>query len=212
MVASLQNGWGNADVLATHVPAAQLVVGVTYHSATVAGPGHIRHTGRGATFVGPFLDDGALSGAERVARLLADAGLEAHATADVKTEIWRKLVLNAATLPTSGLTGLTSGQLGEPGPLLDTVDALAREAVLVAQAQGYDIDVQERIERIHAVLAGAGAGRSSMLQDVVARRLTEVDMINGAVVRAGERLGIEVPLNRAMVALVHGLERSWETV
>ena len=141
----------------------------------------------------------------------AQAGLEAHASADVKTEIWRKLVLNAATLPTSGLTGLTSGQLGEPGPVLETVDALAREAVLVARAQGYDIEEQERLDRIHAVLAGAGAGRSSMLQDVQARRLTEVDTVNGAVVRAGDRLGVEVPINRAMVALIHGVERSWET-
>jgi 2-dehydropantoate 2-reductase len=211
VVASLQNGWGNADVLAAHLPPSQLVVGVTYHSATVTGPGQIRHTGRGATFVGPYLDDGLLDGAERVARLLDEAGFEAHAKAEVKTEIWRKLVLNAATLPTSSLTGLTSGQLGQAGRVLETVDALAREAVLVARAQGYDIGEQERLDRIHAVLAGAGTGRSSMLQDVMARRLTEVDTVNGAVVQAGDRLGIDVPLNRAMVALVHGLERSWET-
>ena len=81
----------------------------------------------------------------------------------------------------------------------------------VAQAQGYDIEEQERIDRIHAVLAGGGSGRSSMLQDVLGRRLTEIDTINGAVVRAADEVGVDVPLNRAMLALVHGLERSWHS-
>ena len=90
------------------------------------------------------------------------------------------------------------------------VDALARETVQVAQAQGYAIEEQERLDRIHAVIAGGGAGKSSMLQDVEARRLTEIDTICGAVVREAERLGVPVPLNRAMVGLVHALERSWQ--
>jgi len=93
--------------------------------------------------------------------------------------------------------------------MLDLVDALAAEAVAVAQAQGYDIDLGERIARIHTVLAGAGKGKASMLQDVEARRKTEIDVINAAVVRAADRDGVDVPLNRAMVALIGGLERSW---
>ena len=209
-VVSLQNGWGNADVLATVFPPAQLVIGVTYHSATVVAPGRVAHTGQGPTFVGPYVDDAPLDRAVAVCGLLAGAGLDATATAQIKTEIWKKLILNAATLPTAALTGLRAGELAQPGPMLDLVDAIAAEAVQVAHAQGYAIDPAERIERIHTVLAGAGAGKASMLQDVEARRKTEIEVINGAIVRAAERMGTDVPLNRAMVALVGGLERGWQ--
>lgn len=209
-VASLQNGWGNADTLARSFPAAQIVIGVTYHSATVLAPGRVAHTGRGPTFVGPYDDGQGLDRAERLGTLLREAGLDATVTAAVKTEIWKKLVLNAATLPTAALTGLRAGALGQPGPLLDLVDAIAAEAVTTARAQGYAIDLDERLERIHTVLANAGQGKGSMLQDAEGRRKTEIEVINGAVLRAAERLAIEAPLNRAMVALIGGLERGWD--
>ncbi|HET8629297.1 MAG TPA: 2-dehydropantoate 2-reductase [Thermomicrobiales bacterium] len=208
-VVSLQNGWGNSDTLAATFPPEQLVMGVTYHSATVLGPGRVAHTGQGATVIGPYLDDAPLDRAEGVRDVLARGGLEATVTPRVKTEIWKKLILNAATLPTAALTRLCAGDLGQPGPMLDLVDALAAEAVAVARAQGYAIDRDERIARIHAVLAGAGRGKASMLQDVEARRKTEIEVINGAVVRAAERSSLDAPLNRAMVALIGGLERGW---
>ncbi|HET7767586.1 MAG TPA: 2-dehydropantoate 2-reductase [Chloroflexota bacterium] len=211
IVVSQQNGWGNADVLAQTYPPEQLVVGVTYHSATVVGPGHVRHTGQGPAFVGPYVDGAALEHAERVAALLNAAGLETTATAQVKTEIWKKLILNCATLPTSALTRLTAGALGEPGPTLDLLDAIAAEAVAVANALGYDVTLDERLERIHAILRNGGAGKASMLQDVEGGRKTEIEVINAAVVNAAEGVGLgdRVPLNRAMVALVQGLERAY---
>jgi 2-dehydropantoate 2-reductase len=207
---SMQNGWGNADVLAAVYPPDRLVIGVTYHSATVLEPGRVAHSGRGPSFVGPYQDGAGLERAAVVRDLLAAGGIEATLTAQVKTEVWKKLILNAATLPTAALTRLRAGELGQPGPMLDLVDALAAEATRVAQAQGYAIALEERIDRIHTVLAGAGTGKASMLQDVEAGRKTEIEVINGAVVRAAERHGIDVPLNRAMVALIGGLERSWQ--
>jgi len=209
IVVSQQNGWGNADILAAVFAPAQIVIGVTYHSATVLGPGQVAHTGQGPTVVGPYVDGAPLDRAERVGAVLSAAGIATTVTPQVKTEVWKKLILNAATLPTAALTRLCAGNLGQSGPLLELVDALAAEAVAVARAQGYEIDREERIERIHTVLAGAGKGKASMLQDVEVRRKTEVEVINGAVVRAAERTGIEVPLNRAMVALIGGLERGW---
>jgi 2-dehydropantoate 2-reductase len=209
-VVSLQNGWGNADVLADTYSPDQIVMGVTYHSATVIAPGRVAHTGKGATYLGPYVDGSPLDRAAAVGQLLGGAGIEATVTPQVKTEVWKKLILNAATLPTAALTRLSAGDLGQPGPMLDLVDALAAEAVQVARAQGYAIDLAERTERIHAVLTGAGAGKASMLQDVEARRKTEIEVINGAVVRAAEKVGMDIPLNRAMVALIGGLERGWQ--
>lgn len=207
-VVTLQNGWGNAAVLAATYPPERLVIGVTYHSATVLAPGRVAYTDPGPTFVGPYSDGAPLDRATAVRDLLTAAGFEVTLTPRIKAEIWKKLVMTAATLPTAALTRLRSGQQGQLGPLLDLVDALAVETVHVACAQGYDIDLHEQISHIHAVLVGPGKG--SMLQDVEAGRKTEIDVINGAVVRAADHLGIDVPLNRTMVALIAGLERGWQ--
>jgi 2-dehydropantoate 2-reductase len=209
IVASLQNGWGNADVLAGKMRADQLVCGVTYHSCTVLEPGRVAHTGRGPTFVGPYLRDGEPHRASVVAELLAGAGFEVTATPDVHTEIWKKLVLNAATLPVAALTGLSTGPLGHHLEAMSVVDTLTAEAVAVGRGRGLDVSIDERTSRIHTALAGGGKGKASMLQDAQARRKTEVEVVNGAVARAGAELGIPTPFNEAMVALIHGLEESW---
>jgi 2-dehydropantoate 2-reductase len=175
----------------------------------VVEPGVIKHNGTGPTWVGPYVDEGSMGPSERAGELFRSAGFDAVASARVKTEIWRKLIHNSSCLPVAALTGLRTSELISVDPARELVDALAREAVAVARAIGHDIDADERIERIHAVLLGAGMGIPSMLADVEARRPTEVDLINGAVVRAADQAGIDAPLNRSMVALVHGLERSW---
>ncbi|WP_308635089.1 ketopantoate reductase family protein [Paenibacillus silvisoli] len=209
VIVSLQNGWGNADVLSGVYPEGDIAVGVTYHSATVLELGKVGHTGFGATFVGPYREGADLASSTRIGALLNEAGIETTVTPQVKTEIWKKLILNAATLPTSALTGLCAGIQGEEGPLLELVDELTAEAVAVAKSLGYDIDLEERIERIHTVLRNAGKGKSSMLQDAEAKRKTEVEVVNGAVVRAAAQTGVPVTLNKAMVAMIAGLERSW---
>jgi 2-dehydropantoate 2-reductase len=207
-VATLQNGWGNADRLAAVVPVGQLVVGVTYNSCTLQGPGQVVHTGRGGTVIGPYQGTD-MAYTDTLASLLNSSGWSAESNPAVRSEIWKKLVLNCATLPTAALTLLTAGTLGKPGELRDVVDQIAAEAVEVAVAQGLDVALDERLEAIHGVLERAGAGKASMLQDVLGRRKTEIETVNGAVVAAADQLGIAVPLNRAMVALVHGLERSY---
>jgi 2-dehydropantoate 2-reductase len=209
-VVSLQNGWGNSDVLAGVYPPEQIAMGVTYHSATVLAPGRVAHTNTSVTFLGPYLDGAPLDRARAFGEAMTAAGIETTVTPAVKTEIWKKLILNSATLPVAGLTRLRTGEMGKPGPLLDDVaDALVTEAVSVAIALGLDIELEERIAFVRKLLAGGGAGKASMLQDVEAQRKTEIEVVNGAIVREADRLGVPVPLNRAMVALVNGLERSW---
>jgi len=209
IVVSLQNGWGNAETLTTTLPPEQLVVGVTYHSCTAVGPGYVDHTGEGPTFLGPYQDTAALGPADTVSALLASAGFEVTATRTARDEIWKKLVLNAATLPVAALTGLCAGDIAAAEGPLALADDLAREAVSVGKARGLNIDLAERLDRIHAVLAAAGKGKPSMLQDVLARRKTEIEVINGAIAAAGHHEGLAVPLNQAMVSLIHGLEGSW---
>ena len=125
----------------------------------------------------------------------------------VRPEIWKKLILNAATLPPAALTGMHAGALTASEDAHALVTDTAREAVAVARALGYDIDADERVTAIHALLEKAGPSKASMLQDFEAGRRTEVDVINGAVVRAADETGVEVPLNRSLLRLV----KAWES-
>jgi len=205
VVTSLQNGWGNGDVLASVYEPERVVVGVTYNSGTVLGLGKVAHPGVGPTYMGPFAGE-SLEGAERVAATLEQGALEAHVVPEIRPEIWKKLILNAATLPTAALAGMNAGALTAHGQMHDLVTETAREAIAAARALGYEIDEQERIDYIHALLERAGPTKASMLQDFEGGRQTEVDVINGAVVRAADENGLPVPLNRAFVALVKGWE------
>jgi len=208
VVVSLQNGWGNSDVLAELLGVDRLVFGVTYHSCSVLGVGVVNHTASGETFVGPY-EGTDQTGADVVAELLRTTGWPTTVTPNVRTEIWKKLILNCATLPTAALTGLTAGALGDTAAMAPLIEGLAREATAVARSLGIDIDPDERLDRIRTMLAGAGAGKPSMLQDAEARRKTEIEVINAAVVRAGASTGVATPLNGAMVSLVGGLEKGW---
>jgi len=205
VVASLQNGWGNGDALAAAYPAEQITLGVTYHSGLVQGLGRVVHPAEQPTIVGSFTD-GASDGADRLAQALNDAGLEAKVATPVRPEIWKKLILNAATLPTAALTGMHAGALTACDDTHALVSETAQEAVAVARAQGYEIDLQERVDAIHGLLTKAGPSKASMLQDFEAGRRTEIDVINGAVVKAADETGVAVPLNRALVQLVKGWE------
>jgi 2-dehydropantoate 2-reductase len=205
VVASLQNGWGNGDVLASVFDPRQVVVGVTYNSGTVLGLGRVAHPGVGPTYAGPF-DGGSTAGAERLAEALTRGGLEAHVTAEIRPEIWKKLILNAATLPTAALTGMNAGALTAHEAMHELVSDTAREATAVARALGYEIDAGERVDYIHTLLDRAGPTKASMLQDFEVGRRTEIDVINGAVVRAADETETPAPLNRTFVALVKGWE------
>jgi 2-dehydropantoate 2-reductase len=205
VVASLQNGWGNGEVLAGVYPPEQVVVGVTYNSGTVLDVGRVAHPGVGPTTMGPYAGD-STAGAERLAAALADGGLDAQVATPIRPEIWKKLILNAATLPTAALTGMNAGALTAQPDMHELVTETAREAVAVARALGYEIEEQERVDYIHGLLERAGPARGSMLQDFEAGRRTEIDVINGAVVRSADEKGVPVPLNRAFVQLVKGWE------
>lgn len=204
-IVSLQNGWGNGDVLADVFGPDRLIVGVTYISATVRGRGHVSYSGNGPTHVGAWSAAGETAASD-FAALLRAGGLSAEPTPEVRTRIWEKLVLNAATLPTAALTGLTAGALNEHGQTAGLVRAAAAEAVAVARAAGLDLDERERCDTIAAVLERAGSGKGSMLQDVEAGRRTENDVISGAVLRMADAHGVDVPVTRALYALVNGLE------
>jgi 2-dehydropantoate 2-reductase len=207
IVASLQNGWGNEEILAGIYGAERVVAGVTYHSARTSELGRVAHTSRGPTYIGPF-DGGEMDAAERLGVALSGAGIETHVSAGIGTQMWQKLVLNCATLPIAALTGLTTSGLGTTPDVRELVAAVAAETCAVAHAAGHAVDAAERVETIHRMLDGGGDGKASMLQDVEAGRRTELDVITGAVLAEAGRRGLDAPLNRTLFALVRGYEQA----
>jgi 2-dehydropantoate 2-reductase len=147
---------------------------------------------------------------ERLADACTRAGLPTEAVADARGPQWRKVIFNAATNPVGALTGLTHGRVCEDAPLRALVSGLVDEGKAVASAQGIvlDADPEELID--HAARPDVAYDhKASMLQDVEARRATEIDYLNGGIARFGREHSVPTPLNDAILALVKGLERSW---
>ncbi len=206
VVASLQNGWGNEAILARAFGGDRVAAGVTYHSGTTLGPGRVSHNAPGPTFIGPYEGD-SIERCRSLERALRSAGLDVTATSEVRLEVWKKLVFNAAGLAAGALTGLDPLATGQLREMRELVFALARESVEVARSAGYEIDADERVAAIAGALERAAPGtKGSMRQDVEACRPTEIDVINGAIVGEAVAHGREAPLNRALVALVKGYE------
>jgi 2-dehydropantoate 2-reductase len=208
-VLSLQNGWGNGPRIAEIAGKQRVVLGVCYHSATVLGPGHVLHAGQGRTFIGEM--DGAVSPRVlAIADAFGQAGVEIEASAQVLKEIWSKLALNVATLPTQSTIRLTAEKLTNTPDMQHLMRALLLEVVSVAQVQGIALDFTERWSAITGLLGKLAPNtRGSMLQDVENHRRTEIDVMCGAIVEAGQRLGLATPYNHAMFWLVKALEANY---
>lgn len=202
---TLQNGLGNAEAIADEVGPERVIAGVTYDSAALAGPGKVRLTNSGATFIGE-LDGPSSSRVERVVAAFAGAGISAEPTDNGRGLIWGKVLINSVFNATCAITGYLSGEIGKHAPALEWAALVGAETAAVASAVGVQLPYDDPVEKVLQTAKGAGASKASMLQDIEAGRLTEVDHINGAVVRAGEKFGVQTPYNRALTLLVHMLE------
>ena len=209
-VATVQNGLGNEEVLAEHV--ARVIRGTTFPAGKIVEPGHVQWDVKGDTTLGPYEPQPAPFEA---VKLLADActrgGMPTSAVGDARGPQWRKVIFNASTNPIGALTGLTHGRVCERPDLRALVSGLVDEGKAVAAAQGIvlDADPEELID--HAAKPEVAYNhKASMLQDVEARRTTEIDYLNGGIVRFGREHGVPTPLNEAIWALVKGVEDSWQ--
>ena len=208
-VCSVQNGVGNEETIAEH--AERVIRGTTFPAGRLVEPGHVRWEVTGETTIGPFEPKPAsMRDVERLADACTRAGLPTAAVADARGAQWRKVIFNAATNPLGALTGLTHGRVCELQPLRRLASSLVEEGKSVAAAQGIELDADPEELIDHAARPEVAYDhKASMLQDVEARRATEIDYLNGGIARFGRRYGVPTPLNEAVAALVEGLERSW---
>jgi 2-dehydropantoate 2-reductase len=203
LIVTLQNGVGNREALADTLGDAQVGQAVTSLGATLLGPGKVRHAGMGPTIFGalpahPFTP--------RLVDLFSQSGLPAELSSDLATLVWGKLVVNVGINAITALLRIPNGALAEVAAARALVEPLVAEAVAVAEALGIVLPYPNPLAHVLAVAQATTANRSSMLQDVLRSSPTEIETINGAVVREGERLGIATPANAMLTALVRALD------
>jgi len=205
-VMTLQNGMGNADVIAEFIEPVRILAGTTSHGATMLGPGRIHHAGFGSTTIGAWAEsEQGLRRARKFADFFIRAGIETHAVKDVRMVVWNKLLINIGINALTALTGIKNGRILD----LEITRKLSRtaveEAINVARAQSVNVR-KNAVDQVFNVAQATAVNRSSMGQDVDNKRQTEIAAINGFIVREAKRLGLEAPVNETLTALVQTLE------
>ncbi len=207
VVVTLQNGLGHVETLERVFGAGRVLGGVTSEGATLLGTGHVRHAGRGETTVGPRQDPPGK--AERLSELFGRAGFETRCADQVQDLIWGKLIVNAGINALTALTRLRNGRLPEVSGTRKVMEGAVAEAVAVAEAKGIRLPYPDPPARVQEVCRATARNVASMLQDVLNERVTEVDYINGAIVREGKALGIPTPVNQTLTRLVQALQETY---
>lgn len=202
-VVTSQNGIGNVETLQGILGAGRVVGGSSMCSAATIGPGHVSLTHLGPTSVGE-VGGGSSDRVDAFLGALQDAGLPAKPAPDIMAEIWQKFVVNCSANAVAAVTGLRSGEFVDLPDLMDYRVRVVEEVMRVLDAKGITLPDPELIKRICS--GGRRMNRPSMLQHVRMGRKTEIDTLNGALVREAKALGIPVPYNEALVALLRGRE------
>jgi 2-dehydropantoate 2-reductase len=204
---SFQNGLGNEDILAEILGAENVFGGLTSMAGARLGPGHVRDFDRVPSYIGEW-QGGKSSRAEAIAAAFTAAGLETHASADIRTDIWKKLLGNMTMSAVSGVTNLTSTEILQMDSLRQVCFTALDEAISIAHSQNINLDREAVVRGLELMTAPGGTGdnKSSLCLDVLARRPSEVDFIYGKPLQLADAAGLAVPTLRSLYGLVKGIE------
>ena len=205
LVLSLQNGLNNLEKITVIIGKRRAIGGITAHGATQLSYGRIRHAGSGETIIGS-LEGEEIKQISKIKELLDSSSIKTSVTDDVEGTIWSKLIINAAINPLTALTRLRNGEIIEYSELLDIQLRIVEEACAVARAKGVTIHYRDPVEKVKDVCKATASNMSSMLQDIVNAKRTEIDYINGAIVSEGSKYHIPTPYNEILTRLIRALE------
>jgi 2-dehydropantoate 2-reductase len=203
-VMTLQNGAGHEVVLSEFAPPERVIIGTTEHNSSLTPEGAVHHGGGGKTYIG--LLKGENERLQQVADSFSACGIETLVADNVPERIWRKLFVNASASVLTGVLGVKLGYILDNAHAWQVARRLIEEAVAVANAEGMQFAVEEIAGDVQDLLRRVYHGYTSIYADLQAGRLTEVDTINGTVVRKAKELGVPVPTHEVIVHLVHALE------
>jgi len=209
-VLTIQNGIGNTEIIAEIVGAEKVIGGVTNLGVTLIETGHIQHAGKGETVIGRA--DGKIPVEMRSIReVFNGVGLEMRISRDIKSLLWSKLIINVGINALTAITGLPNGRLTEFESTRRILRESVTEAIRIAKRKRIKLIYDDPLAKVEAVCEATAANISSMLQDVLKKRRTEIDFINGVIVRQGQELGMPVVVNAVLVDLVKTIEATYNS-
>lgn len=209
LVLSLQNGLGNTEIISEVAGGERALGGITNLGATLLDAGYVRHAGKGETVIGRV--DGKIPVELRAIReVFNKAGLETRLTKDIKALLWSKLIINVGINALTAVTRLNNGRLTEFEATRRILQDAVNEAIRVAKKKRVKLIYDDPLSKVEAVCEATSQNVSSMLQDVLKHKKTEIDFINGVIVRQAQALGIPAPVNTVLTNLVKAIESSYE--
>ncbi|MBU3958345.1 MAG: 2-dehydropantoate 2-reductase [Candidatus Omnitrophica bacterium] len=207
-ILTLQNGVGNIEIIAEAAGSEKVVGGVTNLGATLIDAGCVKHAGRGETVIGRI--DGKIPAKMRLIReIFNNAGLETRISRDIKGLLWSKLIINVGINALTVITRLNNGKLIEFEGTRRILKDAVLEAIRIAKRKRIKLIYDDPLAKVEAVCEATASNVSSMLQDVLKKRRTEIDFINGVIVRQAQELRIPTPVNSVLVDLVKTIESSY---
>ncbi|WP_352400166.1 2-dehydropantoate 2-reductase [Anaerotignum sp.] len=206
---TLQNGMGNIESIAGEIGEKNIIAGTTAHGATMLGPGRVRHAGVGKTIIGELFGVSSRR-LKEIESVFSEAGLEIEISNNVMGLIWDKLLVNVGINALTGITKLKNGELLHFPELEELLEEAVKEGVAVAKAKGVILGFSDPVAHTKEVCKATAENRSSMLQDVLNHKHTEIDMINGAIVKEGKFLGVPTPVNQVLCGLIRFFEKGEE--
>ncbi|MCC8193188.1 MAG: 2-dehydropantoate 2-reductase [Deltaproteobacteria bacterium] len=208
LVLTLQNGLGNMEALCAALPASQVAAGITGNGATLLGVGHIRLGGLAETVLGE-LEGGFPARLEALGAILGKARFPVRISENITGAMWTKLLVNVGINPVGALTGLRNGGIITGRDSFCVAAAAVREAAKVADALGVRLETDDPVEHMRRAGELTAANENSMLQDLRAGRVTEIEAMNGEIERRGTALGIPVPVNATLASLVRSRQKAF---
>lgn len=209
LVLTLQNGLGNIEIISEVAGQERTLGGITNQGATLLNTGYVRHAGKGETVIGRI--DGKMPvGLRSIREVFNRAGIETRLTKDIRALLWSKLIINVGINALTAITRLNNGRLIEFETTRKILEDAVNEAIRVAKKKRIKLVYDDPLSKAEAVCEATAQNVSSMLQDVLKKRRTEIDFINGAVVRHAQGLGIPSPVNAVLANLVKAIESSYE--
>jgi len=207
-ILTLQNGMGNIEIISEIAGEERVIAGITNEGATLIDIGKIRHAGHGETIIGTI--NGKIPVEIRAIReIFNKVGFETKMSRDIKSLIWSKLIINAGINALTAITRLPNGKLMEYEGTRRILRDAVTEAARIAKRKRVKLIFEDPLAKVEAVCEGTSDNLSSMLQDVLRKKRTEVDFINGVIVRLGQELGISVPTNKLLLDLIKTIESSY---
>lgn len=204
-VLTLQNGYGNGEKIAKNIDKDKIIIGTTGEGCTTIKAGYIKHAGSGDTYIGMFSgkEDNILKDLKII---LNNSGFNTCISKNTTELIWNKLIINVGINAITAILGIKNGEILKQKSSKEIMKLSVIEAVKVAKAKGINFNDEEMIKKVENVALKTAENKSSMLQDILNNKKTEIEAINGAIVEEGNKYNIKTPVNQILTNLIIFLE------